>query len=53
MTKVGEYAKKYGIEIAADYAAIKWGEIARDGNRLLVMMQWGRGVKVVKRRRRK
>ena len=53
VTKVGKYAQQYGPEIAADYANIKWAEILRDGRRLLVIMQWGRGVRVVKRRRRK
>ncbi len=53
LTKVGETARKWGPEIAADYASIKWAEILRDGRRLLVEMQWGRGVKVDWRRGRK
>ena len=53
LTKVGETAKRWGPEIAADYANIKWGEILRDGRRLLVEMQWGRGVKVDWRRGRR
>ena len=53
ITRVGEIARKYGVEIAADYANIRWGEILKDGRRLLVEMQWGRGVKVDRRRGRK
>ena len=53
ITKVGEIARKWGVDTAVSYADFKWGEILRDGRRLLVEMQWGRGVKVDRRRGRK